>query len=394
MKKLAFLISIIILTISTLMGQGYIQPEKIIYTKSDFQIAIQFFNLNVKISNNPTLRLYRDLDTFNLPVLYNATFNGIFEIITDSLSYGYYGVIYHDNINGTFNKPNEIFYTNSEYSIPEPTTHLQPDSAQWVEINLSNSIDMSNIDSIIILNKKEKIKCDSSIILGNDHFKFLAQIGYNSAGMYDLQIFRSDSILRLYPDYFYIKNFNDTFIYPENDTISYYNVLHPFLLYGKNTHFLSSLTSVNSDYHFSLIQIFDTTIINDTTIELLLSLPIGKTPMYVHSFFSIFNTIDGYLKCPIVFPFEGSIDENLGSFRNLKIYPNPTTNYMILESPDFETYKKYSVEISTMEGKSISKLEYTGNKQLIINNLNLPKGVYLVKIKSENQSESKLMVIE
>jgi hypothetical protein len=394
MKKLAILFSIMIITISTLIGQGYIQAEKIIYTKSDFQIGIQFFNMNVNISNNPTLRLYRDLDTFNLPVLYNATFSGLFEIITDSLNYGYYGVIYQDNINGVFNKPNEIFYTNSEYSIPEPTTHLQPDSVQWVEINLSNSINMSNIDSIIILNRKEKIKCDSNIILGNDYFKFLAPIGYNSAGMYDLQIYRSDSIMRFFPDYFYIKNFNESFIYPEIDTLSYYNVLHPFFLYGKNTHFLSSLTSVNSDNHFSWIQIFDTIIINDTTIELLLCLPMGKTPIYFHSFFSIYNPIDGYLKCPIVFPFVGSINETQGSYRNLKIYPNPSTDYIILESPDFETYKKYIVEISTLEGKSISKQEYFGNKQLIINNLNLQKGAYLLQIKSENQSESKLLVIE
>ncbi|MBN2746161.1 MAG: hypothetical protein JXR34_05495, partial [Bacteroidales bacterium] len=139
MKNILLLSSLIILTFNTLLSQRYIAPSVYAYDKSAYSIIMQCYNLHVAQSDNPTLSLYNNTDTIDL-TLNNINGNNItFNLITDSLTYGYYGIIYMDDYNGSAFFPNLIFYTNSEYYFPasygfsDPHLKLLPDSSQWVD---------------------------------------------------------------------------------------------------------------------------------------------------------------------------------------------------------------------------------------------------------------------
>ncbi len=399
MKNILLLSTIIVLSINTLLGQKYITPSIYTYHKSDYSIVLQCYNMHVAQSDNPRLSLFNDTDTIDLTLNNINGSNITFNLIPDSLTYGFYSIIYIDNYNGSAFFPKLIFYTNSEYYVPEsygmmePYIDLLPDSSQWVEISFSNSSNSSNIDSVIIIGKSEKIKADSIVILGNDYFKFQAPMTNISVGTYNLEVYRSDNILRYYPDYIEVKNPLETYFYPLLDSLLIGFTQHYFLK-GKNTHFLSSKTSISSLDSYSGISIIDTIIHNDTTIECEIIFPGVKTIWYYGNIFKVYNDVDGLLKCHATFGEDESINDNKIGFSNLNIFPNPASDHLFLESPDFKMSENYKVEIFSTDGKRISKHEISGSNILRINNLNLASGSYFLRVSSENRTQAIPFIVE
>jgi hypothetical protein len=66
-----------------------------------------------------------------------------------------------------------------------------------------------------------------------------------------------------------------------------------------------------------------------------------------------------------------------------KVYPNPTSQWVIVESTN-STQTNFEVEITDICGKKINRYEYT-NSTLKIDLSNIPNGVYFYQIKTNNQ---------
>ncbi len=383
-------------------GQKYIDPLTPIIKKSDDAIHIQCFNFEVTPNDTPRLSLYNQTDSLVLEPVQIYGKNIAFDIETDSLYYGYYSMIYSDKHNGSASFLNALFYTNSEYSIPQNHKKLFPDSNQWVEIQFYNSINSLGVDSVFLINQSHKIQSDSIVILGNDYFKFRTPIGSNAVGMYHLEIYRSDGVLRYYPDYFYIQNPTQTYIYPLADSTGSMNNATTLNIYGNNTYFASNKTGVAFYYDYMQAQlythIYDTTIINDTTVQIriVVQLPI-KSILFLPTIIKVYNDVDGLLKCPVVVGFSVSyanIQERKNGFNNLNVFPNPASDFLVLESPDFKLGEKYTVEIYSTDGKRISKQEISGSNILRINILNLASGSYFLRVSSENRTQAKPFIVE
>mgnify|MGYP000126433403 CR=1 FL=1 len=75
-----------------------------------------------------------------------------------------------------------------------------------------------------------------------------------------------------------------------------------------------------------------------------------------------------------------SVDDFELSINDIKIYPNPTSDYINIKSSD----KINSVEVYDMLGKKI-----LDSKHKTINLKSIPNGVYLVKVITENSTHTK-----
>lgn len=75
--------------------------------------------------------------------------------------------------------------------------------------------------------------------------------------------------------------------------------------------------------------------------------------------------------------------------KNIKIYPNPTKDKIILKLQNIELFKSKEIEITIFNSTSqkISNLIYNLSEEIEINlkQMNLPKGIYFVNINDNNQ---------
>lgn len=75
----------------------------------------------------------------------------------------------------------------------------------------------------------------------------------------------------------------------------------------------------------------------------------------------------------------------------ISIYPNPTTiNKITIQT---ESMNLKEVEIFDMLGKRVLNLSFTGKEKEVYLN-NLKAGVYIIKIKEDNNSTSRKLVIK
>lgn len=75
----------------------------------------------------------------------------------------------------------------------------------------------------------------------------------------------------------------------------------------------------------------------------------------------------------------------------VNIYPNPTTNQRI--TIQTETNGTKEVEIFDMLGKRVAQVSFSGREKEIFLN-NIKAGVYIIKIKEDNNSTSRKLVIK
>ena len=104
---------------------------------------------------------------------------------------------------------------------------------------------------------------------------------------------------------------------------------------------------------------------------------------YLYIFFSVF-----------FFTLSASAQEKKSATEfseQVSVYPNPTTVYKV--TIQTESYATKEVEIFDMLGKKVMGLTFSG-KEKEISLHNLKAGIYIIKIKEENNSTSRKLVIK
>ncbi|MGE0018283.1 MAG: S8 family serine peptidase [Draconibacterium sp.] len=77
------------------------------------------------------------------------------------------------------------------------------------------------------------------------------------------------------------------------------------------------------------------------------------------------------------------------STKNWNAFPNPLGETLIIQNTNAQTIDKISLSIFTTEGKLLKKWIKPGSQQIVLNDINdLPAGILLLKIESENTSET------
>lgn len=168
---------------------------------------------------------------------------------------------------------------------------------------------------------------------------------------------------------------------------------------GINTHFLnasqtqtqivfmqgSSIT--NSIQVFSATATSNTTLIADIFIQS--SAVIGKYAV------RIFNSIDGFMNLPDGFEvvFNQALAKLFGTKNNVKVYPNPATNVIKIESDDAIEM----VVISDLSGRTCFQQELNNMSKewtLRLDETKLNAQIYLITIKTASGTQTKKLSIQ
>lgn len=77
-----------------------------------------------------------------------------------------------------------------------------------------------------------------------------------------------------------------------------------------------------------------------------------------------------------------------------KVFPNPNDGSFSIKIPDNSTATPYILEIISLEGKIIYKVEHLNANQVNINHTGLPKGAYFIRIMSGNRIATQKVIIQ
>ncbi|MEO8148497.1 MAG: T9SS type A sorting domain-containing protein, partial [Bacteroidia bacterium] len=77
---------------------------------------------------------------------------------------------------------------------------------------------------------------------------------------------------------------------------------------------------------------------------------------------------------------------------DLVIYPNPSKGVFNLSSVT-KAGKNYTVSVFDVVGNTVKKFDWNGNRT-IIDLSNSPKGVYVVKISNDKETEVKKLIVQ
>jgi hypothetical protein len=98
------------------------------------------------------------------------------------------------------------------------------------------------------------------------------------------------------------------------------------------------------------------------------------------------TAIDNYGKEVFIINFDKyhnyySISENSPTLKNFKLYPNPASNYISVESSDFDLNKNYSITISDIQGQQLFQ-QSLDNSNITLDISGLSRGIYFLKFNS------------
>jgi hypothetical protein len=92
---------------------------------------------------------------------------------------------------------------------------------------------------------------------------------------------------------------------------------------------------------------------------------------------------------PLVAQEEGKADPpSIMSFGKMKIYPNPTTGSFTLEFTDHNLLDNLSAFICDIRGKKILDINLNGQRKQVLSLENQPKGMYFIRLFSNEKSET------
>ena len=199
----------------------------------------------------------------------------------------------------------------------------------------------------------------------------------------------------------------DTDSYQSNYTLElnpwWGNVFHGFYFSGLNSRMgYSSFTpTLNQWYHVAFIR--DTKnseirlIVHDTNKNVLLNNAakfIGTETYLNAKDLVIGNYLDGYvdeLRISSVVRYLKTGNEDLTKNNQIHVYPNPTTGIVQITLPFNQVA---DIQIINMSGQAVYCSKYSGSERVTLDLDFLPRGVYLIQVKSKNYTEVQQMIMQ
>ena len=94
-----------------------------------------------------------------------------------------------------------------------------------------------------------------------------------------------------------------------------------------------------------------------------------------------------HLKSANKYPYSSGKNSNINDIDHLKVFPNPTRDYAIIQYDLEDQFKQAFIELSGIEGKLIKIIRIDqGKNQIVMNLKDLPNGLYIISLKSNKQT--------
>ncbi|MCX6277411.1 MAG: T9SS type A sorting domain-containing protein [Bacteroidetes bacterium] len=111
---------------------------------------------------------------------------------------------------------------------------------------------------------------------------------------------------------------------------------------------------------------------------------------YLHGYITANNTFCGSAANPIVAKAENSSElgvESIVQNRFIKVYPNPTTDIVVVELMGMDANAMTNITVYTLQGKQILEKTMTGDVKFRFSLSGKPVGMYLVHVQAGEKSE-------
>ncbi len=229
---------------------------------------------------------------------------------------------------------------------------------------------------------QDTIFVDSLTLLTSRLMKFYFYIPDSVVGgYYDLFAFNAPDTLLLTSNAIFISNDRFTQIdIVSPDSINNLGI-NPIelIIYGNHTHFMADSNAI-------LISWYDTNmdsinIVNDSLLKCYLSLPMPmKNVVSPNTKFSIYNPTDGLLQYPFRLDMYSVIENNKMEFNDIKCYPNPSSNYIQIESKEFLSNEDISISLYSTSGVLVKQIVFKNRSRIQIDISDLSTGLYFVSV--------------
>ncbi|OFY87547.1 MAG: hypothetical protein A3F72_20935 [Bacteroidetes bacterium RIFCSPLOWO2_12_FULL_35_15] len=100
------------------------------------------------------------------------------------------------------------------------------------------------------------------------------------------------------------------------------------------------------------------------------------------------TSASAYANAVWVDPLSSGVNQMVVSDRSIKVYPNPATDKITMEVPEF---KNTSLEILSMDGRVLKNISLQSEKTQL-NISNLAKGIYILKVKNDKKIITKKLI--
>ncbi len=167
---------------------------------------------------------------------------------------------------------------------------------------------------------------------------------------------------------------------------SNYQVLN---VYGSQTHFTSNNLTVIVDTLALWYPNDSVVVISDTHLKVYgMFLLMGiKNYSPIQVWVKIINPIDDTLSYPFRAYYAASIGDDLGTFNNIRYFPNPTSDIVRIQSEEF-TGNTVFVEVFSPDGKLLLSHKFAIGEPINIDLKSYPSGLYNIRISSQHKTKT------
>lgn len=164
---------------------------------------------------------------------------------------------------------------------------------------------------------------------------------------------------------------------------------HVLDVYGDQTHFTSNNLNVIVDSAYLWFPNDSVVVINDTHLKVYgFFLMMGvKNYDPLQSWVKIINPIDDTLSYPFISYYTGSIGDDLGTFNNIRYFPNPTSDIVRIQSEEFKGNTVF-IEVFSPDGKLLLSHKFAIGEPINIDLKSYPSGLYNIRISSQQKTKT------
>jgi len=288
--------------------------------------------------------------------------------------------------------------TNFRMLNPYPISirHFEANSNSKMSIQLFNIKSIANVyDSAFYIQPGvDTIAVDSIIDIVDYQVAVNAFIPIDAKpGIYDLFIYKNQDTMSVAQKILFLSNTFETQIDSISPDSIHNQHWYPWTIYvyGNKTHFTNdSNIIINEMFHTGWGGFIDSLqVMNDTLLKFNVMLPVPvKQAVNPNSMLYIYNPTDGLMAYPMVVLIYGSIGDQLNSFENVKLYPNPVQDKFWLESDEFAN-EEQRISIISVSGQKIAEYVFFNQRRIQLPINDLAAGIYFVYI--QGQKKQKVM---
>jgi len=341
MKTLLISLSILFSSLSV-FSQTLIEFENRKAYPNGFNANLIAYKTHFLSSTNLTIQLVKQNDTAEINYNpYILSEDKLKFYVSSFPSPGSYDLYVSNSIDSMMYLPNavQVFSNNANIEYQEvKDNRFNAGIDTSISFKMYNSnILAAGIDTAYFINSNDTIWPDSIFVLLNDSIRLDISIPNDAVGFYDLVL--SNSIDSTMMSFHFLKVYNPSLtqianLTPDSIDNKYWQ---PQLItvYGNNTHFTSDTNVIYfNDFYAGIGETTDSLkVINDSLLTFTVFLPIGvKNAVEPNTNLSVYNSVDGILRFPMLIIIYGSIGDPNTGFSKIEYYPNPANSFITISS--------------------------------------------------------------